>query len=88
MNVADYSTVLNPQAPPKTASHAAGAVLEVPWARKMSIRISLSSPQAAGLLERICGGPLVAQAELQAAGAFFPEGFVSATAPAQSSLDR
>jgi hypothetical protein len=44
-------------------------------------------PQAASLLERICAGPLVTQAELQAAGAFFPEGFVSATAPAQSSLD-
>ena len=44
-------------------------------------------PQAAALLGRICAGPLVTQAELQVAGAFFPEGFVSATAPAQSSLD-
>ena len=44
-------------------------------------------PQAAALLGRICAGPLVTKAELQVAGAFFPEGFVSATAPAQSSLD-
>jgi hypothetical protein len=44
-------------------------------------------PQAADLLECVCAGPLVTQAELQAAGAFFPEGFVSATAPAQSTLD-
>lgn len=44
-------------------------------------------PQAASLLDRICTGPLVTQGELQAAGVFFPEGFVSATAPAQSNLD-
>jgi len=44
-------------------------------------------PQAEQLLQRICAGPLVTQADLQAAGAFFPEGFSSATAPAQSSLD-
>ena len=43
-------------------------------------------PQAAELLERICSGPLLTQADLQAAGAFFPEGFVSATA-AQGHLD-
>ena len=44
-------------------------------------------PQAEQLLDRICAGPLVTQADLQAAGAFFPEGFVSATAPAQTGLD-
>jgi hypothetical protein len=43
-------------------------------------------PQAAELLERICSEPLLTQADLQAAGAFFPEGFVSATA-AQGHLD-
>ena len=44
-------------------------------------------PQAEQLLERICAGPLVTQADLQAAGAYFPEGFVSATASAQGRLD-
>ena len=44
-------------------------------------------PQAEQLLERICAGPLISHAELQAAGAYFPEGFVSATAPAQGDLD-
>ena len=44
-------------------------------------------PQAEQLLERICTGPLVTQADLQAAGAYFPEGFVSATASAQGRLD-
>jgi len=44
-------------------------------------------PQAAALLERICAGPLVTQAELNAAGVFFPEGFSPATAPAQASFD-
>lgn len=43
-------------------------------------------PQAAALLERICSGPLVTQAELEAAGVFFPEGFHPATAPAQVAL--
>jgi hypothetical protein len=43
--------------------------------------------QAAQLLERICSGPLITQADLQTAGAHFPEGFLSAAAPAQSSLD-
>ena len=44
-------------------------------------------PQAEQLLDRICSEPLITQADLQAADAFFPEGFVSATAPAQGSLD-
>ena len=52
----------------------------------LSLLVELE-PQAAALLGRICAGPLVTKAELQVAGAFFPEGFVSATAPAQSSLD-
>ncbi len=43
-------------------------------------------PYAAALLERVCAGPLIATDELNAAGAFFPEGHVSA-APAQADLD-
>ena len=48
-------------------------------------------PQAAALLERICAGPLISEAELRGEGVFFPEGHVPATSPAtspaQQSLD-
>ena len=44
-------------------------------------------PQAAALLERICAGPLISEADLRGAGVFFPEGHVPATAPAQQSFD-
>lgn len=43
-------------------------------------------PQAAGLLERICAGPLVTQSSLEAAGAFFPAGHSPAVAGAQEAL--
>ena len=44
-------------------------------------------PQAAALLERICAGPLIAEADLRGEGVFFPEGHVPATSPAQQSLN-
>ena len=44
-------------------------------------------PQAAELLERICRGPLISESSLRTQGAFFPEGHVPATAPAQQPLD-
>ena len=45
-------------------------------------------PEAAALLARICDGPLIANSALDAAGVFFPEGHVRATAPAaQTTLE-
>ena len=44
-------------------------------------------PQAAALLERICAGPLISDADLQGEGVFFPEGHLPATSPAQQSFD-
>ena len=43
-------------------------------------------PQAAQLLERICSGPLISDADLKAAGAYFPEGHVPASTLAQQAL--
>ena len=43
--------------------------------------------QAAAMLERICAGPLISEADLRGEGVFFPEGQVPATAPTQQSLD-
>ena len=44
-------------------------------------------PQAAALLDRICAGPLISQADLRGEGVFFPKGHVPATSPAQRSFD-
>ena len=43
-------------------------------------------PQAAQLLERICSGPLISDADLKAAGAYFPEGHVPASTLTQQAL--
>ena len=44
-------------------------------------------PQAAALLERICAGPLISEADLRGEGVFFPEGHAPAASPAQQSFD-
>ncbi len=41
-------------------------------------------PQAAAMLERICAGPLISEADLRGEGVFFPEGHLPATSPATS----
>lgn len=43
-------------------------------------------PQAADLLDRICRGPLVSDADLKAAGAYFPAGHAPASTPPQQTL--
>ena len=44
-------------------------------------------PQAAELLESICSGPLISEANLRGEGVFFPEGHTPASSPAQQSFD-